>query len=70
VERKNYVSALEILLRVEVRRVGDDPPATLRAVNVPDVIANRADDLRRRTLDLNHLLIGLLLDVTRDVPAS
>jgi hypothetical protein len=40
----------------------------LCAVNVPDVTANRADHLGRRTLDVNHLVMSLFLHVARDDP--
>ncbi len=38
-EGQHHLTALEVRLFVEVGRVGDDPPAALRTVHVPDVMA-------------------------------
>jgi len=66
-EGEDYIAALEVPLVVQVRGVGDDPPAALRAMHVPDVVTNWSDELRGRFLHVHDLFVGLTFHVGPDL---
>jgi hypothetical protein len=66
VEGKRHVPALEIILAVEVGGLSDHPPPAIGTVHVPDVMLHRADQLRRRLLQVHDLLMSLIFDVGTD----
>ncbi len=65
-KRERHIPALEVLLAVEVGGLGDHPPPAVGAVNVPDVVPYRANQLRRCLLQVHDFLVGLALSVGTD----
>lgn len=66
VEGERHIPALEVVLAVEVGGLGDHPPPAVGAVNIPDVMPYRADQLGRCLLQVHDLFVGLVLDVGTD----
>jgi hypothetical protein len=65
VEGQCEVHVGKLLLRVQVRWVGDDPLAPAVGMDIPDVVRHRMESLR---VDLLHKLHGLVRSLTRHVP--
>ncbi len=66
-EGEHDVAALEVLLGVQVQRVAHRPPPATAAVDVPDVVDDRADSLNSNLLQVHHrVIVELGLEVGKD----
>lgn len=64
VERQHDIPALEIRLRIEIQRIGNRPPATVLAANVPDVVNVGSDTLDGDLFQVDHQVVAhLVLEV-------
>ena len=65
---KGIVQTWEMLLRVEVRKVGNYPPAIFISHDVPKIVALAQDNVGSDFFSAKNCLVRRLdLDVTRDV---
>lgn len=66
VKGQRRVPVLEIILAVEIGWLSDNPPPTVGAVHIRDVVPYRAEQLRGRSLQVDYLFMCLVLDVHTD----